>query len=71
MGMQVKKSVHFTGEQIRGLRDLCNGVRWAEDQGGKRNFYVSNNEAKIAGELAGLLQGCDSLYMSLRATESE
>jgi len=71
MGMQVKKSVHFTADQIRGLRDLCQGVHWATDDNGKRNFYVSKNEAKVAQELSSLLHGCESLYMSLRATESD
>ena len=71
MSMNVKKSVHFTSDQIRGLRDLCQGVRWASDDNGKKSFYVSKNEEKIAQELSALLQGCESLYMSLRATESD
>lgn len=71
MSMQVKKTVTFTADQIRGLRDLMQGVHWATDDNGKRNFYVSKNEAKVAQELSSFLQGCDSLYMSIRATESD
>ena len=71
MSMQVKKSVHFTAEQIKALRDLANGVRWASEENGKKSFYVSKPEQKLAEDLSGLLQGCDSLYVSLRATESE
>ena len=71
MSMQVKKSVHFSADQITALRSLLQGVYWAEDNGGKRNFYVNKAEAQIANELSSLMKGCDSLYMSLRTTESE
>ena len=71
MSMQVKKSVDFTAEQIKALRDLCQGVRWASETDGKKSFYVSKPEEKLAEDLSKLLNGCDSLYVSLRATESE
>lgn len=71
MSMQVKKSVHFTAEQIKALRDLANGVRWASEENGKKSFYVSKPEVKLAEDLSNLLQGCDSFYAILRATESE
>ena len=71
MSMQVRKSVHFTAEQIKALRDLANGVRWASEENGKKSFYVSKPEQKMAEDLSNLLQGCDDLYVSLRATESE
>ena len=71
MSMQVKKSVHFSADQITALRSLLQPVYWAEDNGGKRNFYVNKAEAQIANELSSLMKGCDSLYMSLRTTESD
>lgn len=71
MSMQVKKSVHFTAEQIKALRDLANGVRWASEENGKKSFYVSKPEVKLAEDLSNLLQGCDSFYAILRATESD
>ena len=70
MSMHVKKSVHFSADQITALRSLLQSVYWAEDQSGKRNFYVSKSEANIANELSSIMKGCDRLYMSLRTTES-